>query len=428
MHILMVTNTFTPHVGGVARSIESFVSGYRARGHRVLVVAPEYPEQPPDETDVIRVPAIQNFNDSDFSLPMPPAGLLSGRLEEFRPEIVHSHHPFLLGSTALRVAAAWNIPVVFTHHTRYDLYTHNLSSESRLLKRFVVGLAVEYCNLCDAVIAPSQSISEMLHEYGVKTRIEVIPTGVDFDRFAHHDGLEFRARLGIDEGVFLVGHVGRLSQEKNLGFLAEAVAAFLARQPRAHFLLVGKGPLEDEIRQLFVDHHLADRLHCTGVLEGEELVNAYAAMDVFAFASQSETQGMVVTEAMAAGVPVVAVDASGVRDVVRDGRNGRLLPVEDVDDFCDALAWVAALPPTRRKKLIESVERTAEGLSIGHCAEQALALYSEVCAQGHRERTIDDSPWSAALRWIGEEWKILGAVASAVGSALAETAEGERQS
>lgn len=425
MNILMVTNTFTPHVGGVARSIESFVHEYRARGHRVLVVAPEYPNLPADETDVIRVPAIQNFNDTDFALPMPPAGLLAGRLQEFRPEIVHSHHPFLLGSTALRVAAAWNVPVVFTHHTRYDSYTHNLSSESRLLKRFVVGLAVEYCNLCDAVIAPSESISQMLRQYGVETRIEVIPTGVDVDRFAGHDGLQFRARLGIDDDVFLVGHVGRLSQEKNLGFLAEAVATFLEREPRAHFLLVGKGPLEDEIQQVFVERHLADRLHFTGILEGDELVNAYAAMDVFAFASQSETQGMVVTEAMAAGVPVVAVDASGVRDVVRDGRNGRLLPAEDVDDFCNALVWVAALPPTRRKSLIESVARTAEALSIGHCAERALALYAQVCAQGHLERSIDDSPWSAALRWIGEEWKILGAVASAAGTALSDSGDAE---
>jgi glycosyltransferase involved in cell wall biosynthesis len=425
MNILMVTNTFTPHVGGVARSIESFVTEYRAQGHRVLVVAPDYPGVQPDEADVIRVPAIQNFNDSDFSLPMPPAGMLYDALEAFRPEIVHSHHPFLLGSTALRVAAAWNVPVVFTHHTRYDSYVHNLSSDSRILKRFVVSLAVEYCNLCDAVIAPSESILEMVRQHGVTTRTEVIPTGVDLDRFAEADGVEFRAKLGIDEEVFLVGHVGRLSQEKNLGFLAEAAAMFLEREPRARFLLVGKGPMEEEIRSIFAAHGHTDRLHCTGVLAGEELVNAYAAMDVFAFASQSETQGMVVTEAMAAGVPVVAVDASGVRDVVCDGRNGRLLPAEDIDDFCNALAWIAALPHTRRKKLIETVERTAEALSISNCAERALSLYAEVCAQGRAERAIDDTPWSAALRWIGEEWKILGAVASAVGTALTDAATTE---
>jgi 1,2-diacylglycerol 3-alpha-glucosyltransferase len=338
---------------------------------------------------------------------------------------VHSHHPFLLGSTALRVAAAWNVPVVFTHHTRYDSYTHNLSSESAVLKRFVVGLAVEYCKLCDAVIAPSESIAELLRQNNVQTRIEVIPTGVDVDRFANRDGLEFRAALGIDEDVFLVGHVGRLSHEKNLQFLGEAVATYLEREPRAHFLLVGKGPLEEEIRQVFASRNLADRVHTTGVLEGEELVNAYVAMDVFAFASQSETQGMVVTEAMAASVPVVAVDASGVRDVVRDGRNGRLLPTEDIDDFCDALAWIAALPPTRKKKMIESVEKTAEKLSIENCAERALQLYSELRAAGRHQQTIDDSAWSAALRWIGEEWKILGAVASAVGTALSEPASPE---
>ena len=116
MNILMLTNTFTPHVGGVARSVETFTAGYRALGHRVLVLAPRFEGMPESERDVIRVPAIQHFNGSDFSVPFPVPGLLAGVVERFRPDIVHLHHPYLLGGTALRIGASRNIPVVFTHH------------------------------------------------------------------------------------------------------------------------------------------------------------------------------------------------------------------------------------------------------------------------------------------------------------------------
>ncbi|MEX0714316.1 MAG: glycosyltransferase [Pirellulales bacterium] len=421
MNILMVTNTFTPHVGGVARSVASFSEEYRKLGHRVLTIAPEFDEPVPDEPDVIRVPAISHFNGSDFSFPLVLPGLLGSALEEFKPDIVHSHHPFLLGSTALRVGAMFAVPVVFTHHTRYETYTHYVtSSNSTFLKRFVVDLATGYCNLCDAVIAPSQSIADMLKQHGVETPVEVIPTGVDLDQFERGDGAAFRKASGIDEKAFVVGHVGRLAPEKNLGFLAQAVAAFLEQCPTACFLVVGRGPSEDEIRTVFQERGLTDRLFMPGTLEGQRLADAYSAMDVFAFSSKSETQGMVLVEAMAAGVPVVALDASGVRDVVVDGRNGRLLARESVDDFCAALRWIAGLSPGSRQQLEENVERTAERLSMPHCAERALNLYLRLVEQKHTPRELDDSPWSATLRWLEEEWKIVSNVAGAISHALTE--------
>src|SRR5437867_1837186 len=131
----MATNTFTPHVGGVARSVECFTAEYRRLGHRVLIVAPTFENTPDEERDVVRYPSLEHFNGSDFSVPMPMPGLLLSRLAEVPPDVVHSHHPFLLGDTALRVAAAQNVPVVFTHHTLYDQYVHYLGSDSPLLQR-----------------------------------------------------------------------------------------------------------------------------------------------------------------------------------------------------------------------------------------------------------------------------------------------------
>ncbi len=418
MNILMVTNTFVPHVGGVARSVKGFTREFRRVGHRVVVVAPIFEGIPKVEPDVVRVPAIQNFNGSDFSVPVPSSGKVISALKNFAPEIVHSHHPFLLGDTALRVAATRDIPVVFTHHTMYEKYTHYVPGDSPRFRRFVLDLVAGYCNLCDAVIAPSRSVAEEIVRRGVETPVEIIPTGVDLDVFAGGDGAAFRMRMGIPTDAFVIGHVGRLAPEKNLSFLTGAVIRHLLRNRNARFVLAGEGPMKRSIEAGFAAEGIADRLHSLGVMDHPELASAYAGMDVFAFASRSETQGMVLTEAMAAGTPVVAIDASGVREVVRDGENGRLLPREDPEAFASALEWVAGLSPDGRRRLKDGGAATAEAFSLPKTAARTLALYESLVGSRPARKTIEPSPWTTARRFLEEEWKILRIIAHAAGYAV----------
>ncbi|MDP1708065.1 MAG: glycosyltransferase [Gammaproteobacteria bacterium] len=418
MNIVMLTNTYTPHVGGVARSVEAFTAEYRRCGHRVLVVAPAFDDMPRDEADVVRIPAIQNFNGSDFSAVLPVSGLLTEALDAFRPDIVHSHHPYLLGMTALRVARYRELPLVFTHHTLYEQYTHYVPGDSPALRRFVIELATRYANLCDQVFAPSESIATLLRERGVEAPIAVVPTGVNLERFAQGDAAGFRRRMGIPDDVFVVGHLGRLAPEKNLVFLAEAVAAFLKTEPRAHFLLVGKGPSEADIRAIFERVGLSARLHVAGILDPAQLAAAYHAMDVFAFASRSETQGMVLTEAMAAGMPVVGLDAPGVREVVKDRHNGRLLHEESIEAFRVALQWVAQLPEEGRRQLKQSAVATAEDFSMPRSAATALGCYEALRARVLVERTEEDAQWEHVLHLIEAEWAILKGLAGAAVAAF----------
>jgi len=414
MNIMMVTNTYAPFVGGVPRSVQSFTDEYRSRGHRVLLVAPHFEGRSLQEKDVVRVPAIQRFNGSDFALPVPIPGLLSSALQTFSPQIVHSHHPYLLGDTALRVAASRKIPMVFTHHTMYERYTHYFPGHSPRYASFIRDLVIGYSNLCDAVVAPSDTVAEMLMERGVEVRIEVIPTGVVLKEFSGADGPGFRKRAGISPDVFLVGHVGRLAPEKNLGFLARAVARFLQKEKRAHFLVVGEGPSMAEIEEIFAGHGISSRLHLVGVLKRMDLAAAYASMDVFAFASQTETQGMVLTEAMAAGIPVVAVDAPGVREVMRDGKNGRVLSRQDVEEFTAALLWVSSLTPEAKKHLLEGVAATAEAFSMRHCSSRALSLYESLLISP-KPKEVEASLWTKTRNLIKEEWRILETFFHAVG-------------
>jgi 1,2-diacylglycerol 3-alpha-glucosyltransferase len=418
MNIVMLSNTFTPHIGGVARSLESFTAEYRRRGHRVLVVAPEFAKMPTNETDVVRVAAVQNFNGSDFSAVLPISGLLGGLLDEFQPEIVHAHHPYLLGMTALRIARYRECPMVFTHHTLYEQYTHYVPGDSPRLRQFVIELATRYANLCDQVFAPSESIASLLIERGVIAPIAVVPTGVREERFAQGDGAGFRASMGIPDDAFVVGHLGRLAPEKNLAFLAEAVASFLEQDSRAHFLVVGKGPSDTEIRRIFERYGSSDRLWLPGVLEHPLLADAYHAMDVFAFASKSETQGMVLTEAMAAGVPVVALDASGVREVVRDQRNGRLLGEETCGAFRDALGWVACKDSAQRSALGRAALETAHEFSLTRAADKAFACYEALESKAHVPRTGEHERWERLRHLIKAEWEIVKGVTAAAGTAF----------
>jgi 1,2-diacylglycerol 3-alpha-glucosyltransferase len=418
MRIVMMTNTYLPHVGGVARSVDGFSRSLRDLGLQVMVVAPEFPGMPESETDVVRVPAIQRFNGSDFSVRLPVPGLLTDPLERFQPDLIHSHHPFLLGDTALRVASTRGLPVVFTHHTLYEEYTHYVSSESEALKRFVIDLSTGYANLCDHVIAPSQSVAALLLQRGVTAPITVIPTGVELSRFAKRSGRRFRKAQGIPADAFVAGHIGRLAPEKNLMFLARAAARFLQERPQAWFLVAGAGPLEGPMKAHFGGTGVGERVRFAGILQGRDLADAYDAMDVFAFASKSETQGMVMAEAMAAGTPVIALDASGVREVVRDGVNGRKLSVEDQDAFSAALAWYADLPAEARKAMERQALRTARSLSSEASAAKLASVYQSVIKRKAAWEVPEEGMWAGAMRRIAAEWKLLGTIAHAAGTAL----------
>ena len=396
MNILMFTNTYLPHVGGVACSIHRFAQELKKRGNSVRVVAPYFTCMPSAEADVIRVPAIRNFNGSGFSIPLPGMRKSAWEIDGFSPDIIHSHHPFLLGNTALRYAALYQVPIVFTHHTLYERYTHYIPGDSLLMRRFVVNLTTSYCNLCDAVVAPSTSVASMLHHRGVRSPVTVIPTGIDPKIFSRKNRTAFRKTVGIPDNAFVIGHVGRLAFEKNLEFLTLALSHYLQANPDDHVLIAGVGPLEDYMRKIFLRHGIMKRLHMIGILGEEELPAAYSAMDVFAFTSQSETQGLVLAEAMACGVPVVALDGPGVRDVVRDGINSRLIMKTDIGEFMSGLLWVKSLGLRGPGQLSGAAEETASRFSMEKSTDSILSLYESLIGMRGASRLRSNSSLKAA--------------------------------
>jgi len=418
MKILMMTNTYTPVIGGVEESIRAFTNRFRKQGHEVLIVAPEFEGVPEHEEGVIRIPAIQKFNRSDFSVNLPIPGLLSKLMNDFKPDVVHSHHPFLIGDMALRLCGQYGIPLVFTYHTMFEEYVHYLPFHSERVKRFVVELSAGYANLADRVIVPSQSVYDVLLERGVDVPIDIIPTGVDTKRFADGNSQKTRKQFGIPDDAFVVGHLGRLTPEKNLEFLSEAVAEFVKRKDNAHFLVVGKGPLGAKIKNIFDRYNISERLHLTGVLQDQDVVDGYHAMNVFAFASYTETQGLVLTEAMAAGVPIVAVDAPGVREAVNDYKNGRLIPKQDKGNFVAALSWCFDRSSAEFGELKKNAQKGAENCSIELCAQRVMNIYESTKTGEYALCDKKHGLWSAVMHRIKTEWDMAKNFAEASGAAL----------
>lgn len=406
MNVAMFTNTYTPFVGGVARSVQQFAEGYRERSHRVLVVAPEYDEQPEDEQNVVRLKAVRDFAGSGFSVALPISLELRRAVDQLEPDLLHSHFPFLIGDVALRLAASRGLPLVFTYHTMYEHYAGYAPVKVPGLGSFAMELAAGYADLCDHVLAPSESVREILKERGIETSISVVPTGVEIERFRQGDGDAARQRHDIPLNAFVIGHVGRLAPEKNLEFLARAVSRFLAAHGDAHAIIVGGGTSRETIEAVMRRRGVADRLHCTGVLKGRELADAYHAFDAFAFASLTETQGVVLVEALATGCPVVALDAPGARDVVRHGENGRLVEGGDEVRFASELEWIAERNDEERERLRRRARESADPFNVSNCVERALSTYRHVLDRDLQPDRWERRSWDTLRPRFEREWDL----------------------
>lgn len=418
----MFTNTYLPHIGGVARSVSTFVEDLIDRGHQVQVIAPTFPDQETeDQNNVVRVPALQNFNGSDFSVSIPLAGDIGEKISDFDPDVVHSHHPFLLGDSAVRISRWLRRPLVFTHHTLYEQYTHYVPLDSPALKRFVSDLATQYANICNHVIAPSSGIKELIYRRGVRSAIDVLPTGIAIEHFASGDGEQFRRQHGIDTGTLVVGHVGRLAREKNLCYLARAVARTAQTIPRMKFLVAGTGDAQKDLVRIFSEQGASRSLLMVGNMTGSDLADCYAAMDIFVFASQTETQGLVLAEAMAASVPVIALSATGVDDVLEDNINGMLLSsTSSEEEFSGALR---TLLKSRKKilKLRSGCSKTVKKFSRQTSCTRLVELYEEAINSNKQPFRSDLDLLDAVVLSIKAEWELLQEKTLAALKSIVET-------
>lgn len=426
MNIAMFTNTYVPHVAGVARSVDAFTKSYRRQGHKVLVITPRiqkhtYPAY------VLPLPALPMRKVKQVAMPLPIPGIVAAAVQKFSPDIIHAHHPFLLGNTALMAAQRWQKPLVFTYHTMYEHYTHYGPTESPRIKRLVQDMATGYANLCDCIFAPTPSVAKTLRQRAIHSRIEIVPTGIDVKRFREGQGQTWRRRLHIPADAFVIGSIGRLAPEKNAAFLLKIFIDFLRSQPQAHALVAGDGPLKDELINQVSEAKLSDRLHFTGMLQNQDLINAYHTLDTFVFASQSETQGLVLLEALAAGTPILALDAPGAHDFITPNLNGWLVPKLNSERFRAKLHEIVTLSSARQRQISRQAQRSVRQFDLETCAKRALTIYDSLRVaepQLAREIPLERSPWAATWRVVAAEWELWSQRFSAATAAFQTEEEG----
>ena len=391
LRVTMFTNNYLPFIGGVPISIERLRRGLEHLGDSTQIVAPRYRDQPSHEDAVVRVPSLLAMGEKrEFRLANIFLARIRKQVRAFRPDVIHLHHPFWLGSLGLFMARQLRIPAIYTYHTRLEHYAHFVPLPGMLFRNLIShALIKRFANRCDGVIVPTYSTEEYLRMIGVTTPTFVQPTGIEYERFqavkpADVEALRKKLRLS-NEKVFI--SVARLSNEKNIDFIIEAIDRLRQESDVPfRFLMIGDGHQRDRLQKKIDSLELGSHFTLVGAVQPEEMALWYNLGDAFLFASKSETQGMVILEAMSAGLPVVAVRSSGIEDVVRDGLNGYKTPENQA-------RWIEKARQLLenddlRTELSEKARAFAADYSIEQFARDVRGVYATSLAAREKRRKL----------------------------------------
>lgn len=389
--ILMVSDVYFPRVNGVSTSMQTFRQALGERGLRVDLIVPRYGDEPAAE-GVLRVPGRTLPNDPEDRLLAWKAMHRTVLEQAADYDLIHVQTPFVAHYAGVAAARKHRLPVITTYHTLFEEYLQHYVPllPARWLRGIARQLSRRQCNAVDTVVVPSSAMAERLNAYGVTTRLEVLPTGIPLSRLAHGNGARFRAAHGIPPDQPLALFVGRVAHEKNIGFLIDALVHAHARCPTALLLITGDGPATADLRQHATRLGLTASVRFIGYLDRDtELPDCYAAADVFVFASRTETQGLVLLEALAAGTPVIALAAMGTIDIVTDAA-GCIAPRDDPGAFGQAIGELLA-DPTRRHVLAAQARQTAARWSDAEMAARLATLYEHLIARSRSPARLHTS-------------------------------------
>lgn len=379
MNILMISDVYFPRVNGVSTSIATFRRALANLGHRVCLVAPDYGSAADDDPDIIRIRSRRLPFDPEDRLMQAGAVLaLEEQLLNRDFDVLHIQTPFLAHRAGLTLARRLGIPVVETYHTYFEEYLYHYIPflPGRLLRAAARHFTREQCNRLDSVIVPSHAMQDVLRGYGVRRPLDIIPTGLEPENYQSYSQHRFRARHGIPPGRPVMVHVGRVAHEKNIAFLLDVLDAVCNRIPDALLVIAGEGPARDTLRRQAADKGRAGSVLFVDYLpRGPELWECYCGGDVFVFASATETQGLVLLEAMALGVPVVSTAHLGTRDILAAGR-GALVADGTLADFTAKVCAVLS-SSTLRRQLSAEGRRYALEWSADRMAPRLAACYAQ---------------------------------------------------
>lgn len=368
MRIFFVTNNYTPYSGGVTQSIIATTNALQKQGHEVFIITLDFLGQNHNDlAHVVRIscPIKFRYKKNYMAIPWRPTRAISKLIAQHKPDIIHVHHPFLLGISALRAARKHNIPCVFTYHTLYEEYAHYIPIPRICIQPVIRSAVRAFCNKVDAIIAPSRYIKNYLQSQGVKTPITIIPSPLR-ELFTGTDMTEKRS-----SPLFNLLLVTRFVPEKNIPFVFEVMKLL---PDNIHLTLAGYGSDYEKLQKLACDvfNFSSSRVHFVHKPNEEDLLVLYRTADLFIFPSKTDTQGIVLAESMSQGVPVVAVDGPGQRDIIVDNINGFI--IKDAADAAEKIS-VIARDKVLHNQLISGAQVTAQKYHADCVVKQLFAMY-----------------------------------------------------
>ncbi len=377
MRIGIFTNNYLPNPYGVTRSIETFRRELEKQGHEVFIFAPHWKGYKDNSPRVFRYPSIDIEIKFRFPLAVPYSWKINKIIKNLNLDVIHAQHPNLLGSVAMKWARRKGIPLFFTWHTLYDQYTNFVPFiPAKISAGYIISKAVNFANLADVVIVPTDSIIPIIRKWGVTNKnIVPIATGVLEEEFENASRNKIREKYNIknDEKVLLM--VSRLTAEKNVEFIFRSLKNIL-RENKVKFLVAGDGYLRQDLEKFCQKENISEKVIFCGEVKREEIKNYYAGADIFVYGSKSETQGMIITEAMYMGLPIVAVSATGINSLVLNNGNGFLVQ-ENEGEFEEAVLKLIN-DTDLRKKFGETSARIARiNFTASVCAEKMLGVYQK---------------------------------------------------
>lgn len=381
IRVLFVSECYHPVKNGVVSVIDILTEQLRRRGHEVMIVAPRHPKQAePEPEGVVRVPSLPNPFYPDYPAAVPWARELSNVLDNFKPNLVHTHSFMWLSRFALKNAQHRNIPVITTFHTLVTEYLHYAPVPRWVSLPFIARWCASFCNKCSVVITVSSIAEPLLRSFGVTVPIEFIPTGIDAEQFGKGNGFRVRKELGIPTTASVLLYVGRIAKEKNISFLLEALSPVLAERTRTYLVLVGDGPEMEAMKEKAKRLPGGDKIIFAGSRPRSEIPDFHAAADIFVFASVTEMQGLSVSEAMMSGLPVVVVGEGGIKYFVKDGEVGFVVP-HDALSFANAVRTLLDKPHLRMAMGERARAFAMETFSLSICLDRLENLYQKVLAE-----------------------------------------------
>ncbi len=375
MRIGIFTDSYLPTPTGVAVSVETFRQSLTKFGHEVFIFAPKFKDFRDTAKNIYRFPSFFTPVRKDAPVVYPILDAPYDKISKINLNIVHSMHFFTIGTLGLKVAKKYGLPLVHTYHTNYEDYVKSYAPFiARIAKSYLISRSRNYCNQCDLVISPSPSMARKIKSYGITSKITSLPTGINLSEYKNpYTQDEFRAKYKIRKSGKLLLFVGRLGEEKNIKLLIEAFA-IISKNNDVNLVFVGSGPSIDEYKNIVKNKKLDERVFFLGFLDKREVNKIYGACDLFVFPSVTETQGLVVVEAMAGGLVPIAMGHLGPSDIITSGRDG-VLCKNEVNDFASNVTKVLA-DNDLRKKLIRGALQTAKTYGQENITKKLIALYN----------------------------------------------------